>query len=233
MKVTKYKNLYQLTWAPMLFPINCYLWEKDDDIIVIDMGVKSFVSEIKKIAETLNKPISALLLTHAHADHVNGVPLFHKVFPNVPIGISDRDFKLLNGNFGLLSDEAKNKIKGGFSKESIPVDFTFKNGKYNNFCIIESPGHTPGSVSFFDKESKTLIAGDAFQTRGGVAVSGTLKIFFPFPTLATWDYQTALNSAKLLKTLAPNVLAVGHGKMIIDPIQNITVAISEAERHID
>lgn len=48
MKVTKYKNLYQLTWAPMLFPINCYLWENDDDIIVIDMGVKSFVSEIKK-----------------------------------------------------------------------------------------------------------------------------------------------------------------------------------------
>ena len=53
MKVTKYKNLYQLTWAPMLFPINCYLWENDDDIIVIDMGVKSFVSEIKKIAERL------------------------------------------------------------------------------------------------------------------------------------------------------------------------------------
>ncbi|MBS1008082.1 MBL fold metallo-hydrolase [Leuconostoc suionicum] len=142
MKVTKYKNLYQLTWAPMLFPINCYLWENDDDIIVIDMGVKSFVSEIKKIAERLNKPISALLLTHAHADHVNGVPLFHKIFPNVPIEISERDFKLL--------------------------DFTFKNSKYNNFCIIESPGHTPGSVSFFEKESKILIAGDAFQTRGAL-----------------------------------------------------------------
>ena len=233
MKVTKYKNLYQLTWAPMLFPINCYLWENDDDIIVIDMGVKSFVSEIKKIAERLNKPISALLLTHAHADHVNGVPLFHKIFPNVPIGISDRDFQLLNGNFSLLSDEAKNKIKGGFSKESIHIDFTFKKNKYNNFHIIESPGHTPGSVSFFEEKSKILIAGDAFQIRGGVAVSGTLKIFFPFPALATWDYQTALNSAKILKELAPNVLAVGHGKMIIDPIQNITVAISEAERHID
>ncbi|WP_420537138.1 MBL fold metallo-hydrolase [Leuconostoc mesenteroides] len=98
---------------------------------------------------------------------------------------------------------------------------------------MESPGHTPGSVSFFEEKSKILIAGDAFQTRGGVAVSGTLKIFFPFPALATWDYQTALNSAKILKELDPNVLAVGHGKMIIDPIQNITVAISEAERHID
>lgn len=153
MKVTKYKNLYQLTWAPMLFPISCYLWENDDDIIVIDMGVKSFVSEIKKIAERLNKPISALLLTHAHADHVNGVPLFHKIFPNVPIGISDRDFQLLNGNFSLLSDEAKNKIKGGFSKESIHIDFTFKKNTII-FILLNLPDIHQVQYPFLKKNQK-------------------------------------------------------------------------------
>lgn len=131
MQITKYKNFYQITWAPNLFPINCYLWENDDNIVVFDMGVKSFVSEIKTIAEKLKKPISTLLLTHAHTDHVNGVPLFHKTFPNAKIGISDRDLKLLNGNFSLLPNEAKNKIKGGFSKDSIHIDFTFKNNQYS------------------------------------------------------------------------------------------------------
>ncbi|WP_273713301.1 MBL fold metallo-hydrolase [Leuconostoc mesenteroides] len=151
---TKYKNLYQLTWAPMLFPINCYLWENDDDIIVIDMGVKSFVSEIKKIAERLNKPISSLLLTHAHADHVNGVPLFHKIFPNVPIGISDRDFQLLNGDFSLLSNEAKSKIKGGFSKDSIHIDFTLKKMNTIIFILLNLPDIHRGQYLFLKKNQK-------------------------------------------------------------------------------
>lgn len=64
-------------------------------------------------------------------------------------------------------------------------------------------------------------------------MSGTLKLLFPFPALATWDYQTALNSAKILKKLNPNVLAVGHGKMVISPKKKINSAIKKAKRHLD
>ena len=231
MKITQCKNLYQITWAPYIFPINCYVWEDKNELFVIDMGVKGFVSEIEKISKKLRKPVSKLLLTHAHTDHVNGVPLFHKIFPKVKIGVSQRDLMLLNGNFTLLPTEPQSKIKGGFSKDKIHIDFTFKDKDVlNQLEVIESPGHTPGSISFLDKSSKTLIAGDAFQVRGGIAVSGTLKVFFPFPSLATWNSQTALRSAKKLRKLNPAVLAVGHGKVLINPVSQIEKAIRVAER---
>ena len=41
-----------------------------------------------------------------------------------------------------------------------------------------TPGHTPGSMSFLDIRNKALIVGDAFQTRGGTAVSGQMKFWF-------------------------------------------------------
>ncbi|WP_056991587.1 MBL fold metallo-hydrolase [Liquorilactobacillus mali] len=231
MKVTQNKNLYQITWAPYIFPINCYVWEDKNELFVIDMGVKSFVSEIEKISRKLKKPVSKLLLTHAHADHVSGVPLFHQKFPKTEIGISQRDLRLIRGDFTLLPTESQNKIRGSFSKNIIHIDFTFKNKDIlSTLEVIESSGHTPGSVSFFDTSSKTLIAGDAFQTRGGIAVSGTLKIFFPFPSLATWNSKVALTSAKKLRKLNPTLLAVGHDILLSDPIEQIEKAIRAAER---
>lgn len=231
MKITKYDNLYQITWLPYIFPINCYVWEYRDELFVIDMGVKKFVPEIEKISKRLRKPVSKLLLTHAHADHVNGVPLFHKTFPNAKIGISQRDLQLLKGDFTLFPSEPHSKIKGGFSKEKISIDFTFKDHDIiNNFEVIKSPGHTPGSVSFLDKSSKVLIASDAFQVRGGVAVSGTLKILFPFPYLAAWNSKVALISAKKLQQLHPTILAIGHGNALINPIKQMKKAIKVAER---
>lgn len=231
MKIKKYNSLYQITCLPYIFPINCYVWECEDELLIIDMGVKKFVPEIEKISKRLRKPISKLLLTHAHADHVNGIPLFHKTFPHVKIGISQRDLQLLKGDFTLLPSEPQSKIRGGFSKEKIHIDFTFKDHDIiNNFEVIESPGHTPGSVSFLDKSSKVLIAGDAFQVSGGVAVSGTLKILFPFPSLATWSSKAALISAKKLQKLNPTILAVGHGNVLINPVKRMKKAIKVSER---
>jgi glyoxylase-like metal-dependent hydrolase (beta-lactamase superfamily II) len=69
--------------------------------------------------------------------------------------------------------------------------------------VIASPGHTPGHVAFFDVRDKALIAGDALQTRGGIAVSGDLRLLFPFVAMATWNKPVALTSAKTLRALTP------------------------------
>lgn len=231
MKIKRYENLYQLTFLSTIFPINCYIWENKDSLFVIDMGVKEFVKPIKKISNELGKPVTKLLLTHAHSDHVNGVPYFLKGFPTAEIGISKRDALLLKKDFHLKQNESPKKIKGGFSKKEIPINFTFvEQDTFDTLEVINSSGHTPGSISFFDPTSKILIAGDAFQIRGGVNVSGTLNVFFPFPALATWDSVTALESAKKLLQLNPSLLAVGHGSMLINPANQMKKAIHTAER---
>jgi glyoxylase-like metal-dependent hydrolase (beta-lactamase superfamily II) len=87
-------------------------------------------------------------------------------------------------------------------------------------------------MAFLDTRSRALIAGDAMQTRGGVAVSGQMKPWFPFPAMATWNKQSALESVRKLRDLKPSLLAVGHGRMLMEPLAAIERAIQEAEKRI-
>lgn len=233
MKVTEHKNIYQITMLPNIFPINCFVIEQNDSLIVIDMGVKNFTKKVGEIADETGKSVSHLLLTHSHGDHVSGVNFFKTRFPNAKIGISARDQLILDGDFSLKSDEPQSKINGGFSKKKVETDFTFRHGDIiESLTVIDTPGHTPGSVSFLDLETKTIIAGDAFQTQGGLAVSGTLNIKFPFLKMATWDYKQSIESAKTIMSYKPEILCVGHGDMLIDPLEEIATAIETAEKDL-
>src|SRR5205807_2537765 len=74
------------------------------------------------------------------------------------------------------------------------------------------------------------VAGDSFQTRGGIAVSGDLRPLFPFPAMATWNKQVALASALSLRALGPSLLAVGHGAALSEPTAAMDRAIESARR---
>ncbi|MEE0950462.1 MAG: MBL fold metallo-hydrolase, partial [Streptococcus equinus] len=49
---------------------NTYLLVNDQAIIVVDPG--SDTDKIKEKIQSLNKPVAAILLTHAHYDHIMG-----------------------------------------------------------------------------------------------------------------------------------------------------------------
>ncbi|MGX2946828.1 MBL fold metallo-hydrolase [Enterococcus alishanensis] len=233
MKQSIFKNLRQITFMAIIFPVNCYVYETKNSLIVIDMGMKGFVKEIEEIKRATNKPVEMLLLTHAHGDHINGIPQFKKSFPEVPIGISKRDYRLLKGDFSLDTDEMPGKIKGGYPKVEMPIDFTFDDGEQlADILVIVTPGHTPGSVTFLTPEG-FAIAGDAFQSRGRLAVSGDRVNSFPFPAFATWSKETALNSAKKFQHLDLQLLAVGHGDMLENPDKAIEQAVKEFEVKIN
>ena len=94
--------------------------------------------------------------------------------------------------------------------------------------VIASPGHTPGHVSFLDVRDRTLYAGDAWLTLGGVSTPSEANPRFPLVAIATWDKPTALESAKALRDLKPARLAVGHGKVIEAPGEAMDAAIRKA-----
>jgi glyoxylase-like metal-dependent hydrolase (beta-lactamase superfamily II) len=99
--------------------------------------------------------------------------------------------------------------------------------------VIASPGHTPGHASFLDVRDRGLIAGDAFQTQGGVAVSGTWVPLFPLPAMATWHKPTCLESGRKLRALAPSWMAVGHGRVLDQPLAAMDRAIAALARNLD
>jgi glyoxylase-like metal-dependent hydrolase (beta-lactamase superfamily II) len=88
-------------------------------------------------------------------------------------------------------------------------------------------------MAFLDTRNNALIAGDTFQTRGGIAVSGQIRPWFPFPAMATWNKQAALESARKLRGYHPSLLAVGHGRMLRQPGAAIDRAIAEAEQNLE
>ncbi|MCB0016630.1 MAG: hypothetical protein KDE09_02510, partial [Anaerolineales bacterium] len=83
-----------------------------------------------------------------------------------------------------------------------------------------------------DTRDNSLIAGDAFQTKGGIAVSGTVRLLFPFPGMATWHKPTALATAQQLAELAPSRLAVGHGPVLEMPLPAMQKAMARAGRGV-
>lgn len=209
--------------------------EEEEGLTLIDAALPYSSKGILMVAESIGKPITKIVLTHAHEDHLGALDSIKKVLLDVPVYISVRDNRLMNGDLSLDSHENQIPIKGGVPKKlKTRANILLKEGDLvGSLAVIESPGHTPGSISFYDTRSHALIAGDALQTRGGVAVAGEIKLRFPFPAFGTWSKETALKSARKLVGYGPKLLAVGHGEMIENPVKAMEQAISNLEKKID
>lgn len=232
MKVTQHGNsLVQLARFPRTFPVNCYLVREEDGFTLIDTALPRSAGSILAAASKLGAPIVRIALTHAHGDHVGSLDQLRDALPDAEVLMTARDARFLTGDMSLDPDEPRAKLRGQYVKrETRPTRLLKPGGRIGSLEVIAAPGHTPGHIAFLDTRDRTLIAGDAFQTRGGVAVSGTLQLLFPFPALATWHKPTALKSAHALRVLAPTRLAIGHGAVLAAPLPAMDRAIAKAER---
>jgi glyoxylase-like metal-dependent hydrolase (beta-lactamase superfamily II) len=234
MRIIRINTVYQLTFMPRLFPVNCYFVEEAKGLTLIDAALPYSAKGILQAAKQIGKPITNLVLTHAHEDHIGALDGLKMMLPDLRIHISKRDSRLMTGDVSLDPYEPDTPIRGSVPKKlKTRADVLLHEGdRIGSLLAIETPGHTPGSMSFLDTRNQSLIVGDAFQTRGGIAVSGQTRFWFPFPAMATWDKATSLESAHKLLKLNPSLLAVGHGRMLPLPAGPMKDAITTAEHHL-
>ncbi|MDP4098801.1 MBL fold metallo-hydrolase [Paenibacillus sp. P96] len=232
MQITQNGALYQLAFLPRFFPVNCYLVEEEQELTLIDAAMPFSAKGILQAAQRIGKPITRIVLTHAHGDHVGALDVLKQALPTAKVYISQRDAKLLAGSRALEEGEPNLPIKGDVPKSiRTRPDMLIQDGdRIGSLQAIAAPGHTPGQMAFLDMRSRALVTGDAFQLRGGIAVAGVVKPWFPFPAFATWNKQASLESARKLRELNPSLLAVGHGWMLPNPIAEMDKALEEAER---
>jgi glyoxylase-like metal-dependent hydrolase (beta-lactamase superfamily II) len=216
MKVTTISNnLYQLT---RLVAFNCYLVREDDGFTLIDTNMSGQAQAIMQEARKLGLPIVRILLTHAHVDHVGSLDALHEALPDAQVAISERDARFLTGDKSLDASEPQVRLRGGYPIcQTKPTLLLHDGDRIGSLEVIATPGHTPGHIAFLDTRDRSVIAGDAFQTQGGVAVAGTFELLFPLPAFATWHKGLAEESARKLLALQPSVLAVGHGRVLSQP----------------
>lgn len=233
MRIKEYNNFYQITFLPHVFPVNCYVYEEKSTLTVIDIGFHYFIKDIMSLSERLKKPVTSLIITHPHKDHIAGLDKFKNTFHKADIYISQRDSLLLKGDYNLFANEEKNKIKGGFVTLKTNPNYLVNDGDFiGSLKIISTPGHTPGSISLYDHTTKVLFVGDLLQMKGGLAVAGDTRWKFPFPALATWSKEKSIESVKKISKLEIEYLATGHGEILHNPINKINLAIKSAENKL-
>jgi hydroxyacylglutathione hydrolase len=138
---------------------NCYVvWNDKNQCLVIDPG-----EEGEKIISFLKdkqlKPL-AILLTHAHFDHIGAVDVLREKY-SIPLYVHEKEAKwlldpVLNGSQLFMMGEMI-RLK--------PADYVLTSEdtlKIENFNLelFATPGHSPGSISFYIKEMNAVIAGD-------------------------------------------------------------------------
>lgn len=224
-------HLFQLTHLGL---VNCFLVREEEGLTLVDTSWPSSQAQaIVREAGTLGLPIVRIILTHAHIDHVGSLDALHELLPEVPVMIGQREARLLAGDLQLEPTEPQGERAPGASPcKTKPTHLLNEGERIGSLEAVFTPGHSPGHLAFLDTRDRTLIAGDAFQTLGGVAVSGTVMPLFPLPAMSNWSKEQSLLSARKLLALQPSLLAVGHGRALSQPQHAMTHAIQVMERDL-
>jgi glyoxylase-like metal-dependent hydrolase (beta-lactamase superfamily II) len=209
--------------------VNAYLVAEDDGFTLIDTGLAGTHRLILARARHLGLPIRRIALTHGHRDHRGSLDALAAALPGVQVIMSEREAPLLAGHTRPRDGEPDGRLRGGFTGTTTrPTRLVRDGDAIGSLRVIAAPGHTPGHLAFLDTRDGTLYAGDAYTTTWGVATSAVVPWRYPMAGLATWNRDLDLASASLLRELAPDRLACGHGPVTGAPGPAMSRAIDAA-----
>ncbi len=166
-------------------------------VFVVDPAACTFTNDENKITNFLSsnnlEPV-AFLLTHGHFDHIAGTGILKKMYPNVPLICHKNDSIMIGQNalwqkqtlalMGLenLCCVLENLPNADilFSEEPT-LDLLLKNSvepkllqTLSEWKVLYTPGHTQGSVCYYNQKEKVLLSGDTifFQSWGRTDLPG-------------------------------------------------------------
>lgn len=144
---------------------NSYILEEGGRCVIIDAPYPS--KDIINNLARYNLTPSAVLLTHAHFDHVLGLGEIIKEFPAIRLFISEDDRAILEDECADMCAIMGNTSVRHFSEAltSLPPisAYTFLSPEIVlplGLTAIKTPGHTPGSVCYYQKDEGLLFSGD-------------------------------------------------------------------------
>lgn len=195
---------------------------RDRTVFVIDPAGCSLTRDQDSIVGYLRthelQPLF-IALTHGHFDHVSGLSEMIKAFPSCPIAIHKNDADCIGPTSSVRQSKSLEQmgliqflpavsnlpaatwyLQDGMTLDSIIPD-TLGSKSLSEWQVIHTPGHSGGSVCFFNETEKILLSGDTvfFHSCGRTDLYGGSET----------DMEASLR--KLMKKIPENVLVYpGH-----------------------
>ncbi|WP_061859512.1 MBL fold metallo-hydrolase [Priestia megaterium] len=155
-------NYHRIPLGPI--QTNCYVVANEKkECLVFDPGAQG-----KQLVEFLEKqtykPL-AILLTHAHFDHIGGVDEVMNHYP-IPLYVHKNEKEWLhNSDLNGSKFFDLGEITAPDATDIISVEGNLTIGSFQ-FEVYETPGHSPGSVSYYFKLGNFVVSGDALFAGG-------------------------------------------------------------------
>ena len=165
--------------------VNCYLLEEGNELTLVDGGFPAFRHQLDAYLQSRGRSvndITAVILTHAHSDHVGMVEsVRHDAAATVHVHAKDANMATTGKSHPregtivpYLRHPALYRLflvagRSGGARTPDIEDVTTFDGAVDLDVpgrprVIPTPGHSPGHVAFHLPEHGVLIAGDALCT---------------------------------------------------------------------
>lgn len=196
------------------FQENCYLVYEgvSKECIIFDPGCNGTAENntlTTFIEDNKLKP-TMLINTHCHIDHVLGNKMVSETY-KLPLQAHKGEVPVLESCTMVANMYGIPYVSSPDISIFLDEENKIVLGEYN-FHILFCPGHSPASLCFYNKDSKTLIAGDVLFHR---SIGRT--------DLPGGDYDTLIRSIK-------NKLLVLPEDTIVYPGHGITTTIGDEKR---
>ncbi len=220
----KYEKVTESIYRIMGIRSNIYLIE-GEELILIDTGMPGDGDTVLEVIKELGyqkEDIKYIVITHAHMDHVGSLAVL-KQATGAKIVASEKEKEFIEGRRMLCS--MKREGLGGKvfkmilfllekfaakyepAKLDIPFDGNEEKEAVRGIRIINTPGHSLGSLSYLSPEKKAVFTGDA--------LTGMPEPGLPMRAGCS-DHGLALASVKHISDISFNTALFGHGVPIKD-----------------
>ena len=158
--------------------VRSWLFRIKDTLVIVDPGGSD--EELLQYIEESGASNIEVMLTHGHLDHVGGIPYLVQHYNVTHIYIHKADSHFLGKDAKsqhiaclapIRADRYVNEIEGDFPNAT---DYVKEGDVVHGFRVLHTPGHTEGSVCYYNEAEHIMFSGDTLfrRSRGRTDLAG-------------------------------------------------------------